>query len=202
MIKINEIFYDIEGEGKNSGIPTLFIRVTGCNLRCQWCDTKYAYYKGKKITLKFLANKINKSPYRYINITGGEPLLYKKEIKTLLKMIKGKYVTIETNGSISVKDIKCDNISMDIKLPSSGEHKKMLFENLKYLKRKDQVKLVVGSEYDMIYAKKILKKYKTKAQIIIQPVYKKISLDNIKEFILKNKLEWKLSVQLHKLKNF
>lgn len=202
MIKINEIFYDIEGEGKNSGYPTLFIRVSGCNLRCNWCDTKYAYHKGKKRTLKYLSDRINKSPYKYVNITGGEPLLYKDDIKKLLKMIKKKYVTIETNGSISVKDIHCDNISMDIKLPSSGEHKKMLFDNLKYLKEKDQIKLVVGSKNDIIYARKILKKYKTKAQIIVQPVYKKISFDIIKKFILKNKLNWKLSIQLHKLKNY
>lgn len=202
MIKINEIFCDIEGEGKNSGYPTLFIRVSGCNLRCNWCDTKYAYHKGKKRTLKYLSDRINKSPYKYVNITGGEPLLYKDDIKKLLKMIKKKYVTIETNGSISVKDIHCDNISMDIKLPSSGEHKKMLFDNLKYLKEKDQIKLVVGSKNDIIYARKILKKYKTKAQIIVQPVYKKISFDIIKKFILKNKLNWKLSIQLHKLKNY
>ncbi len=202
MIKINEIFYDIEGEGKNSGFLTLFIRVSGCNLRCKWCDTKYAYYKGKYRTFKYLINKIKNSPFKHINITGGEPLLYKKEIKKLIKLIKNKYITIETNGSIPIRDIKVNNISMDLKLPSSNEHKKMLFENLKYLKEKDQVKLVIGSKNDMIYAKKILKKYKTKAPIIVQPVYKKFSIEKIKKFILKNKLEWKLSIQLHKLKNY
>jgi len=203
VIKINEIFYDLEGEGKNSGYPTLFIRVTGCNLRCKWCDTKYAYYKGKNYSIKFLANKINKNPYRFVNITGGEPLLYKKKIKELLKVVKNdKFITIETNGSISIKDIKVDMISMDLKLPSSGENEKMLFENLHLLSEKDQLKLVIGSFQDMQYAKKILEKYKTKASVIAQPVYKKFAFEKIEKFILKNKLNWKFSIQLHKIKSY
>lgn len=203
MIKINEIFYDIEGEGKNAGYPTLFIRVTGCNLRCRWCDTKYAYYKGKNYSLKFLANKINKSPYKFVNITGGEPLLYKEQLKKLLKIVKkSKFITIETNGSILIKDIKVDMVSMDLKLPSSGENEKMLYKNLHLLSEKDQLKLVIGSFQDMQYAKKILKKYKVKASVIVQPVYKKFEFDKIKEFILKNKLNWKFSIQLHKIKNY
>jgi 7-carboxy-7-deazaguanine synthase len=198
-IRINEIFYDIEGEGNYQGFPSLFIRVSGCNLRCYWCDTKYAYYKGKYYAIYELLKIIKKSPFKFVNITGGEPLLYKKEINFLIQNLKNKFFTIETNGSISIKDIKADNISMDLKLPSSGENKKMLFSNLKLLRKQDQLKLVIGSYKDMIYAKKVLEKYKVKATIIAQPVFKKFNINNIKKFVLRNKLNWKVSIQLHKI---
>src|SRR5208283_3958234 len=129
MLKICEIFEDIEGEGKFQGYPTFFIRVTGCNLRCSWCDNKYAYFNGKITSLNSILKKTVKSPYKFISITGGEPLLYKEEIVLLIKKIKEKHkknVTLETNGSISIKGVPADNISMDLKLPSSGEHNKML----------------------------------------------------------------------------
>jgi 7-carboxy-7-deazaguanine synthase len=197
-VKINEIFYDIEGEGKYQGFPCLFIRFTGCNLRCRWCDTKYAYFKGKNVSIEQIIKTINKSPYKYVNITGGEPLLYKNQINYIIEKSKNKFFTIETNGSISIKGIKADNISMDLKLPSSGESKKMKFSNLELLRNQDQLKLVIGSYYDMIYARKILKKYKVRATIIAQPVYNKFKLINIKKFVLRNKLNWKVSIQLHK----
>lgn len=198
-VKINEIFYDIEGEGKYQGFPCLFIRTTGCNLRCVWCDTKYAYFKGKNISIYKLNNIIRQSPYKYVNITGGEPMLFKKQINYIIQKSKDKFFTVETNGSISIKGVKAYNISMDLKLPSSGESNKMNFANLKLLRKQDQLKLVIGSKKDMIYAKKILKKYKTKATIIAQPVYKRFKLKNIVNFILKNKLNWKVSIQLHKI---
>lgn len=199
IVKINEIFYDIEGEGKYQGFSSLFIRFTGCNLRCRWCDTKYAYLKGKNISIEKLIQIISKSPYKYVNITGGEPLLQKKQVNYIIKKSKNKFFTVETNGSISIRGIKADNISMDLKLPSSGEYKKMKFSNLKLLRKQDQLKLVVGSYGDLVYAKKVLKNYKVRATIIVQPVYKKFELEKIKRFVLRNKLNWKVSIQLHKI---
>jgi len=198
IVKINEIFHDIEGEGRHQGLPTLFIRFTGCNLRCLWCDTKYAYFKGKNIDVDKLVNIIRDSPYKYVNITGGEPLLYKKQVNYIIRKAKNKFVTIETNGSIPIKGVKADNISMDLKLPSSGEAGKIVFSNLKMLREQDQLKLVIGSYKDMVYAKKILEKYKVRAMIIAQPVYKKFKLKKIRNFVLRNKLNWKVSIQLHK----
>lgn len=202
IVKINEIFYDIEGEGKYQGLPTLFIRFTGCNLRCIWCDTKYAYLKGENISIEKLVHIIRKSPYKYVNITGGEPLLQKNQVNYIIKKSKNKFFTVETNGSVSIRGIKADNISMDLKLPSSGEYKKMKFSNLKLLREQDQLKLVVGSYGDLVYAKKVLKKYKVKATIIVQPVYKKFKPEKIKRFVLRNRLNWKVSIQLHKLRTF
>lgn len=198
-VKINEIFYDIEGEGKYQGFSSLFIRVAGCNLRCRWCDTKYAYLKGKNISVEKLVHIIRKSPYKYVNITGGEPLLQKKQVNYIIKKSKNKFFTVETNGSISIRGIKADNISMDLKLPSSGEYKKMQFSNLKLLREQDQLKLVVGSYGDLVYAKKVLKKHKVRAMIIVQPVHKRFKLKEIINFVLRNRLNWKVSIQLHKI---
>jgi 7-carboxy-7-deazaguanine synthase len=198
-IKINEIFYDIEGEGRYQGFPTLFIRTTGCNLRCRWCDTKHAYFKGTDVDTDTLISIIMSSPYKYVNITGGEPLLFKKQINEVIKKSKNKFFTVETNGSVSIKGIKADNVSMDLKLPSSGESKKMKFSNFKSLRKEDQLKLVVGSYQDMVYAIKILQKYKVRAMIIAQPVYGRFNPQNIANFVLENGLNWKVSIQLHKI---
>jgi 7-carboxy-7-deazaguanine synthase len=198
-LPVNEIFFDIEGEGRHAGMPTLFIRLAGCNLRCSWCDTKYAYYKWRFYTAGKLSGIIRKSPFRNVNITGGEPLLYAAGVRELIKGARGKLVTVETNGSIPVKGIKAGCVSMDIKLPSSGEQGKMLFANLKVLRPQDQVKLVAASAGDLKYAAGILRKYKTKALVIAQPVWGKMKAGKIAEFIMKNKLEWKLGIQLHKV---
>lgn len=139
------------------------------------------------------------SSYKYVNITGGEPLLFKKQVNDVIKKSKNKFFTVETNGSVSIKDINADNVSMDLKLPSSGESKKMQFSNLKLLREQDQLKLVIGSYQDMVYAKEILQKYKIKAMIIAQPVYGRFNQRDIANFVLKNELNWKVSIQLHKM---
>jgi 7-carboxy-7-deazaguanine synthase len=200
---INEVFYDIEGEGKYQGYATLFIRLTGCGLRCKWCDTKGAYYEGRDNGYGELLKKVKRSPYKYVNITGGEPLEQRAEVIKLIKGIKkirpDITVSVETNGAQSIRGVPAHNISMDLKLPSSGEHKKMLFSNLSVLKSKDQLKLVAGSVKDLLYAKKVLSRRKVKAPVYVQPVFGRLSLEKIRKFVLKNKLEWKASVQLHKI---
>lgn len=202
-MKINDIFFDIEGEGKYQGYATFFIRLTGCGLRCTWCDTKYAYHKGKEKKLAQLLKIVKKSPYKYVNITGGEPLEQRAEVIKLIKLIKkirpDITVSVETNGAHNIKGVPAHNISMDLKLPSSGEHMKMILSNLKALKPKDQLKLVVGSVRDLYYAKKILAEHKVKAPVYVQPVFGKFSINAIRKFIMQNKVDWKASVQLHKL---
>ncbi len=201
MLKVNELFVDLEGEGRYQGLPTFFIRLTGCNLRCKWCDTKYAYFKGETMSVKEVTEKAKKISYENINITGGEPLAQRKAVIGLVKELKkaGKFVSVETNGSYPIKGIPADNISMDIKLPTSGETGKMLLSNLKDLKAKDQVKLVIGNAMDLKTATKLLNQYPTKALVIAQPVFGKITIAEIGKFVLKNALKWKVSVQLHKV---
>ncbi|HRU39977.1 MAG TPA: radical SAM protein [Candidatus Goldiibacteriota bacterium] len=200
---VNEVFYDIEGEGKYQGYASLFIRLAGCGLRCKWCDTGYARLKGSEMSVARLVSVVKKSPYKYLNVTGGEPLEQRHETISLIKMAKKTRpditVSVETNGAQSIKGVPADNISMDLKLPSSGEHEKMLLSNLRLLKPKDQLKLVAGSAADLRYAKKILSKHKVKAPVFVQPVFNRLALAAISRFVLDNRLEWKVSAQLHKI---
>ncbi|PKL92230.1 MAG: 7-carboxy-7-deazaguanine synthase QueE [Candidatus Goldiibacteriota bacterium HGW-Goldbacteria-1] len=199
-----ELFEDLEGEGRFQGYPTFFIRLSECNLRCNWCDTKESYAKGKPYGITKLAKMASESDCCNISITGGEPLLQKSGVKVLIKALRkkcpGKKITVETNGSISVAGLNADNVSMDIKLLSSGVSEKMMLSNLKVLKPKDQVKLVAGSLADLRYAQAVLKKHRTKAEIIVQPVFGRIKFSAIREFILRRGLKWRAMVQLHKMK--
>ncbi|MBN2754276.1 MAG: radical SAM protein [Candidatus Goldbacteria bacterium] len=204
QLSVCELFEDLEGEGRFQGYPTFFIRLAECNLRCKWCDTKESYAAGRLYSATKLAKMASDSGCCNISITGGEPLLQKSGVKVLIKALRrkcpGKRITVETNGSISVAGINADNISMDIKLLSSGMSQKMMLSNLKLLKPKDQVKLVAGSIADLRYAQAVLKKYKTKAEIIAQPVFGRIKFSAIREFILRRCLKWRAMVQLHKMK--
>jgi 7-carboxy-7-deazaguanine synthase len=126
--------------------------------------------------------------------------LIKRVHKLRASKTKGfdKIISVETNGAVSIKGVPADNISMDLKLPSSGEHTHMLLSNLKMLKAKDQLKLVIGSNADMEHARQILKENPVKCVVYAQPVYGSFKLDKIRDFVLKNNLNWKVSIQLHK----
>ena len=201
-MKINEIFYSIQGEGKWTGLPNIFIRTTGCNLRCTFCDTKYAYKEGEELSIKKTKEKIKEYNCKKICITGGEPLL-QNEIYSLINelLIENYEILIETNGSIKISPYTGHNnliISCDIKCPSSKMHEKMLFENIGLLKEKDQLKFVIQDEKDYEYAKKIIKIYKPKCKIFFQPTYKKEPME-LAEWILKDKLDVRLGLQIHKI---
>jgi len=201
-MKINEIFYSIQGEGKWTGKPNIFIRTTGCNLRCTYCDTKYAYYKGKEQNIDELIEKIQKFPCKKVCITGGEPLLQKDIIKVAEQFLKNKYdILIETNGSITIRKIskiKKIIISMDVKCPSSKMHNKMDLANIQLLSKNDQLKFVIQNKKDYEYAKKIIKKYKPVTNIFFQPVWK-TDPKNLSEWILKDGLSVNLGLQIHKI---
>ena len=201
-MKINEIFYSIQGEGKLTGLPTIFIRTTGCNLRCTFCDTKYAYNDGEETTIKKIIEKIKKYPCKNVCITGGEPLL-QNEINNLVeKLVKQKYnICLETNGSINIKKIANREpiiISMDVKCPSSKMHEKMCFENIKNLCEKDQIKFIISDKKDYDYAKKILKRYNPVCMVFFQPVWGS-NLEILAGWILKDGLNVKIGLQFHKI---
>ncbi|UCF49372.1 MAG: radical SAM protein [Thermoplasmatales archaeon] len=201
-MKINEIFYSLQGEGKWAGLPNIFIRTSGCNLRCSFCDTKYAYENGKEISIEDIFSKIAKYDCKYVCITGGEPLLQEniiEFIETLLE--KNYYIIVETNGSINIENLikyKSLIISIDIKCPSSNMDKKNKFENINFLKKEDQIKFVIKNKEDYIYAKKIIRKYKPTCDIFFQPVWGE-NPKKIAEWIIKDRLNVKLSLQLHKI---
>lgn len=201
-MKINEIFYSIQGEGKLTGIPTIFIRTSGCNLRCTFCDTKYAYFDGSNINLKQIFNIVKKYQCKNLCITGGEPLL-QEDIQMMINIfLKEKYkISIETNGSINIKsisNIKDLMISLDMKCPSSRMHDKMFFENLNILKKKDQLKFIIKDRRDYNYAKKILKTYNPDCITFFQPVWGS-KLSNLANWILKDNINVRLGLQIHKI---
>ena len=201
-MKVNEIFYSLQGEGKNTGLPTVFIRLTGCNLRCSFCDTKYAYYTGKELEIPEIIEKTKKYNCKNICITGGEPLLQKNVTILIDKLIEKNYnVCLETNGSYSIKNILDKNnlmISLDIKCPSSNMQDKMDYNNIQLLKEKDQLKFIIKNKKDYNYAKKIIEKHKPKCTVYLQPVWG-TDPRKIAEWIKKDCLNVRLGLQLHKI---
>lgn len=201
-MKINEIFYSIQGEGKWTGFPNIFIRTTGCNLRCSYCDTKYAYTEGTEKTINEITKEIKRYNCKKICITGGEPLQQKEIIELINHLINCKYnIIVETNGSLKIDsliDKKKLIISLDIKTPSSEMHKKMFLQNINILRKKDQLKFIIKNRKDYEFAKKIIKKFKPKCDVFFQPVWitnpKKLA-----KWILDDNLKVKFGIQIHKI---
>jgi len=201
-LKVNEIYYSIQGESSYSGLPCIFIRLTYCNLRCSYCDTEYAFYDGKNMTLLNIIKEIEKYNCDLVEITGGEPLLQENCIELIKKLEKiNKKVLIETGGALTIKNIsKNTHIILDIKCPSSNMSDKNLWENFDYIKKSDEIKFVIGNETDYIWMKKIIAKYELnkKCLILISPVHEKIKEKKIVEWILKDNLNVRFQIQLHK----
>ena len=202
IMKINEIFYSIQGEGKWTGLPNIFIRTTGCNLRCSYCDTKYAYYSGTEMKIEEIMKEIYNYPCKSICITGGEPLLQKETLDLInVLLVKNYYISLESNGSKNIKELsdkKSLMISLDIKCPSSDMHEKNLLRNIEILKDKDQLKFIIQDKEDYKYAKNIIEKYKPACCVFFQPVWGTNPID-IADRIMNDKLDVKLGLQLHKI---
>ena len=202
-LKVNEIFESLQGESSYAGFPCLFIRLTGCNLRCSWCDTKYSYEEGKEMQADEIISLINSSKTGLIEFTGGEPLLQKEE---LIKVINGidslKTILIETNGSISLRDIPERVVKiMDIKLSGSGEGKSFLVDNLNYLTKIDEIKFVLRDIYDYNEFMEYYTKYQLgeKCVILVSKVKDSVMTDReIAEMIIRDGLKVKYQIQLHK----
>ncbi len=201
---VNEIFYSIQGESTYTGRPCIFVRLTGCNLRCSYCDTPYAYDHGVKMEIPEIMDRVSVFKCPLIEITGGEPLLQNETPLLVTRLLENGYeVMMETNGSldISTVDGRCIKI-VDIKCPSSGESKKNNLENLKRLNPKDQVKFVIGSRDDFEYAKNIIKgdcPELPMGQILFSPVTEKMSAAKLAEWILEDNLNARLTMQIHKI---
>lgn len=198
-MKVNEIFFSVEGEGKRSGELAAFVRLTGCNLRCSYCDTKYSYDDGRDMTAKEIADALK--DYRNVTLTGGEPLL--QDCHELLRRLEGHEVNIETNGSIALAEyLKYPNVffTADFKCYSSRMVDAMNYENLKILRERDVLKFVIGDEADLELAREICREFNPASAIYISPVFGKIEPARIVEFMKRRHLEnWRVQVQLHKI---
>lgn len=201
-MKINEIFYSIQGEGLWSGLPNIFIRFTGCNLRCSYCDTKYAYEDGEIMSIDIIIQNLSKYTCSFVCITGGEPLIQDDIVQLIDNLLKkGYYICLETNGSIDIGkfvNIKRLLVSLDIKCPSSNMHEKMKLKNISLLTTDDQLKFIIKNKTDYEYAKKIIQKYKPKGTVFLQPVWGS-NLEEISTWILHDGLKVRMGLQLHKI---
>jgi 7-carboxy-7-deazaguanine synthase len=204
-MRVCEIFLSIQGEGLDMGLPTVFVRSVGCNLRCAWCDTKYAYEGGAEWSVDSLQARIATHKVRRVCLTGGEPLTQKDAPELVQRLLKSGYdVSVETNGSLPIGSILALEkagklrVSLDIKCPSSKMHGKMHFENLAALREKDQVKFVLRDLKDYAHARGVLKDHPPKAAVIFQPVWGR-SGAWIAEAVLKDGLDARVLVQLHKV---
>ena len=201
-MKINEIFHSIQGEGATMGIPTVFIRLTGCNLNCEWCDTEYARTQGNKMSIPQILEEIGKYRCEQVCVTGGEPMYQPETPKLIDNLLDNGYlVTLETNGSIGLENLECSPylmISMDIKCPSSGEAEKMNFLNIEILGPTDQLKFIISNQKDYDYAKNILIEYQPDCIIVMTPV-DGTDLKELVEWVLRDKLDIRVLPQLHKI---
>ena len=203
-IKVNEIFYSIQGESSYAGRPCIFVRLSGCNLRCSYCDTQYAYEDGVEMEMQEILDRISGYNCSLVEITGGEPL-FQADTPDLIRHLldKGYRVLLETNGSldIGIVDKRCVRI-VDIKCPSSGEKESNDLENLKRLGEKDELKFVISDRADYEYAKEILDLalIDSPRSVVVHfsPCYGRISLKELSRWILDDSLNVRLHIQLHK----
>ena len=203
-ILVNEIFYSIQGETTKAGFPSLFIRLCGCNLNCLYCDTVYAKSNGYAISIdKILENVKSYKSINHVTLTGGEPLLQDNSIHLMENLLKlGHSVQLETNGSISIKDVPRQvRKIVDVKTPSSGEAESFLLENLKFINKNDELKFVISDIDDYNYSKDFLEKHIEKNESVINfsPVLSKMSIFKTAELILVDRLRVRLNIQLHKI---
>lgn len=202
MLKVNEIYYSIQGESSNAGLPCVFVRLTYCNLRCTYCDTEYAFYEGKELSIEEIIDQVKKYQCELVEVTGGEPLFQDECYELLNKLCdEGFVVLLETGGSLSIKEVNQKvKIIMDFKCPSSAMMKKNLYDNANYLKQSDEVKFVIGNREDYEWSKETIKKYKLdkKCSLLFSPVFDKIEPVSIVNWILEDKLNVRFQLQIHK----
>jgi len=203
MLKVNEIYYSVQGESTSAGLPCVFIRLTYCNQRCTYCDTEYAFFDGKDLAIPAIINEVKKYDCKLIEITGGEPLIQMEECLDLMKQLgdEGFIVLIETGGSLPIQNIdQRVKIIMDLKCPSSGMEKKNLYENINYLKLKDELKFVIGNREDYEWTKEIISKYSLnkKCEILFTVVFGKLEPIQLVNWILEDRLNVRFQLQMHK----
>lgn len=201
-LRVTEIFHSLQGETSRSGLPTVFIRLTGCPLRCGYCDTAYAFTGGQTQTFAQIFSAVAQYAPRYVTVTGGEPLA-QKQCPALLRVLceRGYSVSLETSGAIDVSavDVRVSKI-LDIKTPASGEVEKNLWGNLRHLTPHDEIKFVICNEADYAWAKEqlVTRKLAALCPLLFSPSYHDLPAAQLAEWVLRDRLPVRFQIQLHK----
>ena len=202
-VRLSEIFFSLQGEAARSGLPTVFIRLTGCPLRCTWCDTEYAFTGGVTTPISVILAEVAKYPTHYVCVTGGEPLAQKSCLALLTALCDARYdVCLETSGALDIASVdpRVSRI-MDLKAPGSGECDKNLFANIDMLRAMDEVKIVIASRADFDWACEMIQTHNlaTRCDVVLSPVAGQQNPTELAEWILAAGLPVRFQLQLHKL---
>ena len=200
-LNITEIFYSLQGEAKDVGIPTVFVRLTGCPLRCNYCDTTYAFKGNNPLSIGSVLAEVKQYNTNYVCVTGGEPLAQKNCLKLLDVLTDNNYkISLETSGSIDISPVNSGvSIVMDLKTPSSTECHQNRYENIALLREKDQLKFVIANRDDFNWCCDMLENNTTSAGVLFSPVYESLKPVDLADWILEKQLNVRLQVQLHKI---
>lgn len=203
MLRVTEIYKSIQGEGSHAGYPCVFVRLTGCNLRCTWCDTEYGYNGGSDMTIDEVLNKVSELKCNLVEITGGEPLLQEQTPELARALLTNGYkVLLETAGSIEISSISEEVIRIvDMKCPGSGMTDKNLYKNLDLVTDKDEVKFVIKDKADFEWAAELISKHELdkKTNILFSPVFGDMNEEQLAEWVLESGIQARFQVQLHKI---
>lgn len=201
-LRITEIFFSLQGETRTVGLPTVFVRLTGCPLRCQYCDTAYAFQGGNWYSIDAILAEVKKYQAHYVTVTGGEPLAQPSCLQLLKQLCDDDYeVSLETSGALDISLVDPRVVKVvDIKTPGSCEVEKNNWENMPHLLPHDQVKFVICDQADYLWAKQIIEKYRLtdKCQVLFSPSHQQMAAGDLADWILHDQLAVRLQIQLHK----
>ena len=202
-LRLTEIFFSLQGEASRAGLPTVFVRLTGCPLRCTWCDTTYSFTGGEPATIASVLAEVAKYPVRQVCVTGGEPLAQKECLALLAALCDAGYdVSLETSGALDIAavDPRVARI-MDLKAPDSGESSRNLWGNLALLNPRDEIKIVIASRADYEWARQALREHKLDdlCSVLLSPAQGLVEPTALAEWILEDGLNVRFQMQLHKL---
>ena len=201
MLRVTEIFHSIQGESSHAGRPCAFVRLTGCNLRCRWCDSEYTFTGGEAMSVDAIVEKVIDYGCDLVEVTGGEPLAQKESLELIHRLCdQGLEVLIETSGSIDIAPVdRRATIILDIKCPGSGEASKNRWENLQHLKPKDEIKFVIADRADYDWARQVIRdRDLDRWTVLLSPVWGEMELKSLAEWMLADRLPARLQTQLHK----
>jgi 7-carboxy-7-deazaguanine synthase len=201
-LRISEIFYSLQGEAETAGAPTVFVRLTGCPMRCRYCDTEYAFTGGERQTIEQILAQVGRYETRLVTVTGGEPLAQKGVHRLLQSLCDNGYqVSLETGGSIDIQPVDPRvSIVLDIKTPGSGESARNRLDNLKHISSKDQIKFVICDRSDYEWSRDFLQQHRLDRMCTVwfSPSYGQVEARDLADWILQDRLPVRLQLQLHK----